>query len=391
MNDFGIFTAIAIHLITLFSLSLYLRSISRSHSLFGYFSQQISGFVLGIGIYLLAGFSLMYGGPSPWESDSGWITAISETNQNPEPASTYDSFVNAESSFFTDDYFNDLLWTDMLFQALFCATCVTIFTTCVAPYCHWLHTLIGQFLLSICAYPIFGRFVWGEGWLSDLGFTDFAGAALLGAIGSAAGLVTILLTKKRPDVPSSENGSSELLAVGSVSLIAGVHFFSIFLLNQFGSGSETYSALAYGEDLRGTLTDWAFSSIIAVGIIYLATYTIFGRIWHSIVFASFAGCQVASWASEQSENFTYETIVVGIAALSCVFICKLARANNLNPTFNYPSCILASSTIGTLSVPFTNAESRIQIQALGIATAIALSGLIFASLSLAFRCLKRSG
>jgi Amt family ammonium transporter len=81
------------------------------------------------------------------------------------------------------------IWTDFLFQAMFAATAATIISGAVAGRIKMPAYMLYAALIVTFAYPITGSWQWGGGWLSELGFHDFAGSTLVHAVGGAAALV----------------------------------------------------------------------------------------------------------------------------------------------------------------------------------------------------------
>jgi Amt family ammonium transporter len=80
------------------------------------------------------------------------------------------------------------------FQAVFCGAAATIVAGAMAERMKFPAYLAYSFVISAFVYPMVGHWVWGSGWLSDLGFLDFAGSTVVHAVGGWAGLMgTIVL------------------------------------------------------------------------------------------------------------------------------------------------------------------------------------------------------
>src|SRR6056297_2299719 len=89
------------------------------------------------------------------------------------------------------------IWSDFIFQGMFAATAATIVSGCVTGRIKLSSFMIfGVLLLAFC-YPVTGSWVWGGGWLSELGFHDFAGSSLVHGVGGAAGLACVILLGAR--------------------------------------------------------------------------------------------------------------------------------------------------------------------------------------------------
>ncbi len=125
--------------------------------------------------YYLIGFALMYG-PSI-AGLIGWMTPATI------PANAPDAVLDSHVNWF--------------FNAVFAATCATIVSGAVAE-----RTKFGVYLffcLVMCSviYPVTGHWIWGGGWLSALGFHDFAGSTAVHAIGGFSALIGAKLVGAR--------------------------------------------------------------------------------------------------------------------------------------------------------------------------------------------------
>lgn len=138
----------------------------------------------GILIYALVGFQIMYPGDFNGIFGFGGF-GIGFDESNPV-------------GMLTTAYGMDMtIWTDFIFQAMFAATAATIVSGCVTGRIKLSSFMIfGVILLAIC-YPMTGSWVWGGGWLDELGFYDFAGSTLVHGVGGAAGLACVIILGAR--------------------------------------------------------------------------------------------------------------------------------------------------------------------------------------------------
>ena len=77
---------------------------------------------------------------------------------------------------------------NFLFQVAFCATAATIVSGSVAGRIKFSSYLVYTAFISGIVYPISGMWMWGGGWLFDIGFKDFAGSIVVHTVGGMAGL-----------------------------------------------------------------------------------------------------------------------------------------------------------------------------------------------------------
>jgi Amt family ammonium transporter len=97
------------------------------------------------------------------------------------------------------------VFTLFLFQMVFMDTAVTIPTGAMAERWKWSAFLIYGFYMAMFVYPIFGNWVWGGGWLSQLGanfglghgHVDFAGSSVVHMVGGVAALAGALVLGPR--------------------------------------------------------------------------------------------------------------------------------------------------------------------------------------------------
>jgi Amt family ammonium transporter len=77
----------------------------------------------------------------------------------------------------------------IMFQTVFCATAATIVSGAMAERTKFKSYLVYSVIISAFVYPISGHWIWGGGWLSELGFIDFAGSTAVHMVGGTAALV----------------------------------------------------------------------------------------------------------------------------------------------------------------------------------------------------------
>ena len=80
-------------------------------------------------------------------------------------------------------------WSNFVFNLVFCATTATIVSGAMAERTKFLSYCIYSAVISAVIYPIEAHWIWGGGWLSQLGFHDFAGSAAIHMVGGMCALV----------------------------------------------------------------------------------------------------------------------------------------------------------------------------------------------------------
>lgn len=139
---------------------------------------------MGILIYSIGGFNLMY--PDAFLLD-GFLGFAGFGLEAPMVEGSLDLAYNIGYTY----------WTDFLFQAVFAATAATIVSGAIAERAKLESFFIFSIFLVGIIYPIVGSWKWGGGWLEEAGFYDFAGSTLVHSVGGWAALVYITLLGAR--------------------------------------------------------------------------------------------------------------------------------------------------------------------------------------------------
>ena len=77
----------------------------------------------------------------------------------------------------------------LIFQTVFCATAATIVSGAMAERAKFISYCIYSAVISAVVYPISGHWIWGGGWLAQLGFHDFAGSTAVHMCGGVAAFI----------------------------------------------------------------------------------------------------------------------------------------------------------------------------------------------------------
>ncbi len=138
---------------------------TRSKNTANILMKNLMDFSIGSLLYWIIGFTLMYG-----DSIGGII-------------GTPDLFFMSEG--FGDNYAD---YADLFFQTVFAATAATIVSGAMAERTEFKAYLIFSIVITVLIYPISGHWTWGGGWLSQMGFHDFAGSSIVHSVGAWVGL-----------------------------------------------------------------------------------------------------------------------------------------------------------------------------------------------------------
>jgi Amt family ammonium transporter len=111
------------------------------------------------------------------------------------------------------------LYAFWLFQAAFAGAAATIVAGGVAERMKFSAYLLYAIVISALVYPIVGHWVWGGGWLAELGFYDFAGSTVVHGVGGVAALVGTMMLGPRIG-KFDKNGRPKVISGHSMPLAA---------------------------------------------------------------------------------------------------------------------------------------------------------------------------
>ena len=203
--------------------------------------------------FLLLGWGLMFGGDNPFIGTSHLFI-----------------LGNADNSFYADTLTPNVpFWGKVFFQLVFCGTAATIVSGAVAERIKYISFIVFSFVLTLVIYPIVGHWIWGGGWLAQLGFKDFAGDTAVHSVGGWAALSGALLLGPRigkygrDGKPRAIPGHNMSLAViGLFVLWLGWFGFNPGSTMSFQNPSDvmhilfTTNASAVAAVLTSTITSW---------------------------------------------------------------------------------------------------------------------------------------
>jgi Amt family ammonium transporter len=147
----------------------------------------------------------------------------------------------------------------LIFQTVFCATAATIVSGAMAERTRFAAYVIYSIVISAIVYPISGHWAWGGGWLSSLGFHDFAGSTVVHMVGGIAAFVGAAMLGARIG-KYNKKGESQAIPGHSITLAA----LGVFILwfGWFGfNGASTISMT--GDSIVSAATIFVTTNLAA--------------------------------------------------------------------------------------------------------------------------------
>lgn len=220
--------------------------------------KNLMDFCIGTPIYWLVGFGIMFGTTS-------------------SVFGGFDLFAKGDYSAILPD--GVPFYAYFIFQTVFCATAATIVSGAMAERTDFKAYCIYSAIISLVVYPISGHWIWGGGWLAQLGFHDFAGSCAVHMVGGCSALIGAAVLGPRIG-KYDKNGKPRAILGHNLTMAALGVFILWFCWFGFNGGStvamEGFTTAADGSDLWiGTLTGMVFSTTNMAAAVATCTTMLF--------------------------------------------------------------------------------------------------------------------
>ena len=163
-------------------------------------------------------------------------------------------------------------WSNFVFNLVFCATAATIVSGAMAERTKFITYCIYSFVISLIVYPVEAHWVWGgTPWLTDLGFTDFAGSACIHMVGGITAFIGAALLGPRIGKYDKDGKSRPIM--GHNILIGALGVF-ILWFGWFGfnagsalgaNGLAAHAFMTSAISAAAALLSWMFIDVVKEG------------------------------------------------------------------------------------------------------------------------------
>jgi Amt family ammonium transporter len=315
--------------------------------------KNVMDFSLGSITYWAFGFALAYGG-----SSLGGFFAYGDV-------------------FFFDDPSRAGEW---FFQVVFAATAATIISGAVAGRVKFTSYLIYTPFITGLIYPVVTHWVWGEGWLSEIGFFDFAGSGVVHMLGGAAALAGVLIVGPRIG-KYDESGAARSIPGHSVTLGALGVFILWFGWYGFNAGS---TLAAVGQDIATpAVTTTLAAGAGALGAM-LTAWIVTGKPDVGFTLNGVLAGLVGITAGTASVSFGASILTGLIAGVIMVFSVMALERAGIDDPVGAISVHGTAGLWGLVAVGLLSADANLGIQLLGAA---AIAGWAFGTSYAVFKAI----
>jgi Amt family ammonium transporter len=301
-------------------------------------------------LFYLTGYNLMYAGV-----DGGWI-------------GSFGIWAADDAAALAGDYSgNYAAASDWFFQMVFCGAACSVVSGCVAERIKLWSFMVFCVVLTGFIYPIQGSWVWGGGWLSEMGFTDYAGSTLVHSVGGWAALTGAIILGARKGkygkdgrVNAMPGSNIPLATIGTFILWMGWYGFnggSVLSLGSAGSAIEMSNVFV---NTNTAACGGMLAAMLMVQILYKKTDVTMA------LNGALAGL-VSITAGPATPSLGAALLIGAVGGVLVVLAVPFFDKLKIDDVVGALSVHLVCGIWGTLAVPFTNSDASFATQAIGVA------------------------
>ncbi|SNU06880.1 nitrogen regulatory protein P-II family [Lachnospiraceae bacterium] len=212
--------------------------------------KNLMDFCIGCCVFIIIGFSLLLG-----EDMMGLIG---------KPG--FDIFTS----------YQDFDWSNFVFNLVFCATTATIVSGAMAERTKFLSYCVYSGVISALVYPIEAHWIWGGGWLSQMGFHDFAGSCAIHMVGGISAIIGAKMVGPRiGKFEKDENGKvTKVNAFPGHNIVIGALGVFILWLGWYGFNG---AACTSTDQLASVFVTTTIAPSIATVVCMIFTWVKYGK------------------------------------------------------------------------------------------------------------------
>ncbi|WP_050605616.1 ammonium transporter [Ruegeria sp. 6PALISEP08] len=323
-------------------------------------------------MYWLVGFNLMYPGDG-W-TITGILGAFSPTSLEPvglDGVETDLSYASVGSDFF--------------FQLMFCATTASIVSGTMAERVKLWPFFFFVIVLTGVIYPIEASWQWGGGWLSEMGFSDFAGSTLVHAAGGFAALAGAIVLGPRI---GKYNKEGKVVPIPGSNLALATLGTFILWLGWFGFNGGSQLAMGTIGDMADISRIFANTNMAAAAgavAALILTQVMYGKVDLTMVLnGALAG--LVSITAEPLAPSLFQALIIGaIGGVIVVLTVPMLDRMKIDDVVGAIPVHLIAGFWGTFIVAWTNSDANFVTQIIGFA---AIGIFVFAVSFILFSILK---
>ncbi|MBS8261938.1 ammonium transporter [Roseibium polysiphoniae] len=298
-------------------------------------------------MFWITGYNLMYAGV-----DGGFIGSFGPYSFDAVGGDALDTGYSTASDWF--------------FQMVFVAATASIVSGTVAERIKLWPFLIFTAILTGILYPISGSWQWGGGWLSEMGFSDFAGSTIVHSVGGWAALsgAIILGARKGKYGPNGQvtplpGSSMPLATLGTFILWLGWFGFN-------GASQLAMGSIADVTDVSRIFANTNMAAAAGVVVAVILTQVLYKKVDVTMALNGALAGLVSITAEPLAPSVLQAVIIGGVGGAIVVFAVPMLDKLKIDDVVGAIPVHLIAGIWGTLIVPFSNDGASYGTQLVGI-------------------------
>lgn len=268
---------------------------------------------------------------------------------------------DAEGAFTGDDAAGYGAASDWFFQMVFVAATASIVSGALAERIKLLPFLIFTVVLTGILYPIQGSWTWGGGWLSEMGFSDFAGSTIVHSVGGWAALTGAIILGARK---GKYNADGSINPMPGANLPLATLGTFILWMGWFGFNGGSQLAMGSAADVVAIATIYVNTNLAAAAGVVVAiilTAILYKKVDLTMALNGALGGLVAITAEPLAPSPMMSVFIGGIGGLLVVFAVPLLDKMKVDDVVGAVSVHLVAGIWGTIAVVFSGASIVTQL------------------------------
>jgi Amt family ammonium transporter len=256
--------------------------------------------------------------------------------------------------------------SDWFFQMVFVAAAASIVSGAVAERVKLISFLIFSAVLTGFIYPIQGSWSWGEGYLKQIGFLDFAGSTIVHSVGGWAALMGVLIIGARHGKYGKDGRVNPM--PGSNLPLATLGTFVLWF-GWFGFNGGSQLAMGSAEDVNAIANIYINTNIAAAAGVVVAlflSYIRYGKVELTMTLNGALAGLVAITAEPLTPSVPMAACIGGIGGLIVVVTVPLLDKFRIDDVVGAIPVHLFAGIWGTIAVVFSNPDATLTAQLSGI-------------------------
>lgn len=276
-------------------------------------------------------------------------------------------------------------WSNFVFNLVFCATTATIVSGAMAERTKFISYCVYSAVISAVVYPIEAHWIWGGGWLSAMGFHDFAGSCAIHMVGGFSALIGAWLLGPRL---GKYNADGTPNAIPGHNVVIGA--LGVFIL-WFGWYGFNGAAATSGPQLASIFATTTIAPAVATVTCMIFTWIKYGKPDVSMCLnASLAGLVAITAGCDVTDALGafFIGIVAGVLVVFGVWFCDyVIHVDDPVGAVAVHCCngIWGTIAVGLFAAPtapgneiaglfYGGGASQLLVQLIGVASVLAWTG-----------------